>query len=117
MTTQNVVRAAPRRGLLLVLLAAALWGTSGVATKGIYALSDASPLIVAALRLALGAPLLWLAYRASRGQRPMRIARRVLTPRYHPLLSLTVAVSIGAVLLLAIAAAVGGLALRYPSAA
>lgn len=47
-----------RRGLVLVVLAAALWGTSGVATKTLYTLVDISPLAVAAFRLALGAPLL-----------------------------------------------------------
>jgi len=71
-------RAASRRGLLLVVLAAALWGTSGVATKGIYGLSEASPLMVAALRLALGAPLLWLAYRALSGEHNAHIAGRDL---------------------------------------
>ncbi|MEI2688936.1 MAG: EamA family transporter [Anaerolineae bacterium] len=78
MTRDTTVRAAPRRGLLLILLAAALWGTSGVATKGIYGLSDATPLMVAALRLALGAPLLWLVYRAISGERNTRIAGRDL---------------------------------------
>ena len=224
MSGNTMGRAASRRGLLLVVLAAALWGTSGVATKGIYGLSEASPLMVAALRLALGAPLLWLAYRALSGEHNAHIAgrdlgwmalagaslglsqacyfaaiarvgvaiatlvtictapvlvsllsasllheritrytalalagallgttllvgvgqpaggsqsnvatggillalgaagcftafiltSRVLAPRYHPLLSITVAVSIGALLLLAIAAASNGLTLHYP---
>ncbi len=33
-------RADPRRGLLLILVSALLWGTVGVATKAIYTLSD-----------------------------------------------------------------------------
>jgi hypothetical protein len=38
MTTDTVGRVTARRGLMLVVLAAALWGTSGVATKTIYTL-------------------------------------------------------------------------------
>ncbi len=40
------------------MLAGALWGTSGVTTKTLYLLTETTPLSVAALRLALGAPLL-----------------------------------------------------------
>ena len=54
MTTDTVGRATARRGLMLVVLAAALWGTSGVATKTIYSLVAISPISVAASRLALG---------------------------------------------------------------
>ena len=54
---------------MLVVLAAALWGTSGVATKSIYTLVDISPITVAAFRLALGAPLLLVAFRLTSGQR------------------------------------------------
>jgi len=63
MTAHTVGRATARRGLILVELAAALWGTSGVATKTIYTLVDISPISVAAFRLALGAPLLLAAFR------------------------------------------------------
>jgi len=63
---------------MLVLLAAALWGTSGVATKALYALADISPLTVAAFRLALGAPLLLVAYRLTCSSRRDRIAPRDL---------------------------------------
>jgi len=60
---------------MLVVLAAALWGTSGVATKTIYSLVDISPISVAAFRLALGAPLLWVALRLASGSRSLRVAR------------------------------------------
>ena len=75
MTTDRVGRATARRGLILVVLAAALWGTSGVATKTIYSLVDISPISVAAFRLALGAPLLLAAYCYTSGSRSIRIAR------------------------------------------
>ena len=75
MTTDRVGRATARRGLMLVVLAAALWGTSGVATKTIYTLVDISPITVAAFRLALGAPLLLVAFRLTSGQRSFRVAR------------------------------------------
>jgi len=64
-----------RPGLILVVLAAVCWGTSGVATKTIYSLVDISPVAVAAFRLALGAPLLAVAFHYTRGARSFRIAR------------------------------------------
>ena len=78
MTTNKVAARRHRRGLILVVLAAALWGTSGVATKTIYALVDISPISVAAFRLALGAPLLWAAFRLTSGQRSFRIRVPIL---------------------------------------
>jgi len=75
MATGTIARGAARRGLILVVLAAALWGTSGVATKTIYSLVDISPISVAAFRLALGAPLLLAAYCYTSGSRSIRIAR------------------------------------------
>ena len=56
---------AARRGLILVVLAAVLWGTSGVATKAIYAVTNMDAISVAAFRLALGAPLLLIAFRCT----------------------------------------------------
>ena len=75
MTTNRIGRATTRRGLMLVVLAAALWGTSGVATKTIYSLVEVSPISVAAFRLALGAPMLLAAFRITSGSRSFRIAR------------------------------------------
>ncbi|MCX6033107.1 MAG: EamA family transporter [Chloroflexi bacterium] len=75
MTTDRIGRTTTRRGLIFVVLAAALWGTSGVATKTIYTLVDISPVSVAAFRLALGAPMLLAAFRYTSGSRSFRIAR------------------------------------------
>ncbi len=68
-------RAAARRGLILVVLAAVLWGTSGVATKAIYAITNMDPISVAAFRLVLGAPLLLISFRCTAGFRSFRVAR------------------------------------------
>ncbi|MGE5602657.1 MAG: DMT family transporter [Nitrososphaerales archaeon] len=65
-----------RRGLILVVLAGMAWGTSGVATKAIYSLADVSPVMVAAFRLALGAPLLLVALRVASGGLGVPVERR-----------------------------------------
>ncbi len=75
MTTHAIGRAEARRGLLLVVLAGVLWGTSDVATKTIYSFVAISPVMVAAMRLTLGAPLLWAALRLTNGTGSLRIAR------------------------------------------
>lgn len=75
MATNVMSRAKARRGLIFVLLAGILWGTSGVATKTIYSLVSINPMTVAAFRLTLGAPLLLLAYFWTTGQRGLRVAR------------------------------------------
>jgi DME family drug/metabolite transporter len=45
-----------RRGLLLIVLAAALWGTTGLTSKSLDRLSAVDPLSVGFLRLAIAAP-------------------------------------------------------------
>jgi drug/metabolite transporter, DME family len=75
MTTYTMPRAAVRRGLFFVVLAGVFWGTSGVATKALYALIPVSPITVAAYRLALGVPLLLLSYRLISGQSSFRVTR------------------------------------------
>lgn len=65
-----------RQGLILVVLAGVAWGTSGVATKGIYGFTDISPMLVAAFRLTLGMPLLLVALRATNGGLGVRVARQ-----------------------------------------
>jgi len=45
-------------GVVLVALAAALWGTVGVASKALYGAADVTPLFVGFVRLALAVPLL-----------------------------------------------------------
>ncbi|WP_240550251.1 DMT family transporter [Candidatus Roseilinea sp. NK_OTU-006] len=65
-----------RGGLLLVMLAAALWGTVGVTTKSLYVLSVTNPLSVGFFRLALSAPALLAACWLAIGARTFAIARR-----------------------------------------
>ncbi len=77
-THGDASRTSARRGLLFVLLAAFLWGTSGVVTKTIYSLASVSPITVAAARLALGAPILLAAYRIMQGSGSLQIHRRDL---------------------------------------
>src|SRR5262245_53589631 len=51
-------RVAGRGGLLLIVLAAVLWGTVGVATRAVFSLAETTALTVAFLRLALALPVL-----------------------------------------------------------
>jgi DME family drug/metabolite transporter len=69
---------AGRGGLLLILLAAVLWGTVGVSTRGIFALSETTALTVAFLRLALAVPVLGGASALVLGWRACQIAPRHL---------------------------------------
>lgn len=68
-------QAAHRRGLLLIVLSALLWGTVGVTTQSVYLLAETTPLSVALLRLALSLPALALACGVILGRRTFRIAR------------------------------------------
>jgi drug/metabolite transporter, DME family len=54
----TISRATTRRGLLLILLAGMLWGTSGVTSKALNGLAETTPISIATLRLALAAPVL-----------------------------------------------------------
>src|SRR3954453_8268797 len=49
---------AGRSGLVLILLAAVLWGTVGVATRAVFSLAETTALTVAFLRLGLSLPVL-----------------------------------------------------------
>src|SRR5947209_4481889 len=60
---------AGRGGLLLILLAAVLWGTVGVVTRAIFGLAETTALSVAFLRLALSLPVLGLASATVLGRR------------------------------------------------
>lgn len=53
-------RAVSRRGLLLITLAAVLWGTVGIASKALYQISDTNALSIGFFRLALSVPALLL---------------------------------------------------------
>ena len=78
MNTQTGSRAAARRGLLLILLAALLWGTVGVTTRAIYALSETNALSIGFFRLAIASPALLLACWCTLGRRAFHIAPRDL---------------------------------------
>ena len=78
MNTLVDTRADSRRGLLLIVLAAVLWGTVGIATKAIYGLADTNPLSIGFFRLAIATPALLLACWRTLGRRMFRIAPRDL---------------------------------------
>lgn len=71
-----------QRGLLMVMLAAVLWGTGGAAAKSVYALTNTNPTSVAFFRMALSVPLLailgWLALRGQMWQVPRQAVPRML---------------------------------------
>lgn len=56
MLAHSLDHAAQRRGILLVAIAALLWGTTGIATKALYQQSDIGPLAVGFFRLAFALP-------------------------------------------------------------
>jgi DME family drug/metabolite transporter len=78
MNTQTGSRSAARRGLLLILSAALLWGTVGVATRAIYDFSETNALSIGFFRLAIATPALLLACWCALGRRAFRIAPRDL---------------------------------------
>lgn len=71
-------RSGARRGLLMIVLAAVMWGTVGVATKGLYGISETNALSIGFFRLILSTPVLLLACLATLGRRAFRIAPRDL---------------------------------------
>jgi DME family drug/metabolite transporter len=77
MNTNTGSRAA-RRGLVLILSAALLWGTVGVTTRAIYDLSETNALSIGFFRLAIATPALLLACWCALGRRAFRIAWRDL---------------------------------------
>jgi DME family drug/metabolite transporter len=72
------VRGAARRGLLLIALAALLWGTVGVTTKILYRTTPTTPLSVGFFRLAFAAPILAVACWSHLGRRTLAVERRGL---------------------------------------
>ncbi|WP_127598637.1 DMT family transporter [Nitratireductor alexandrii] len=64
--------------VLLVAIAAALWGTVGVASKLLYGTAEISPVFVGFVRLALAAPLLLILSLATVGRRTFAFAGREL---------------------------------------
>jgi DME family drug/metabolite transporter len=55
----NNARAEARHGLLLIMLAAVMWGTVGITTKALYGLTATNPLSIGFFRLALSLPVLF----------------------------------------------------------
>jgi DME family drug/metabolite transporter len=78
MYTQIDARAEARHGLLLIIVAAIMWGTVGVATKAIYGLADTNPLSIGFFRLALSVPALILASVYTAGDQTFRTTWRDL---------------------------------------
>jgi drug/metabolite transporter, DME family len=71
-------RAGSRRGLLLIVLAAVLWGTVGTAVKIIYGLAETNPLSIGFFRLVFSVPVLLAACWHTLGRSMFRITRRDL---------------------------------------
>lgn len=69
-----------RHGGGLIIIAALLWGTVGVATKAIYNAADTTALSIGFLRLAIATPVLLMACRRSLGRHAFRVASRDLPP-------------------------------------
>lgn len=63
-------------GAMLILVAAALWGTSGLSGKALASVADAHPLAIGLYRLAIAGPLLVLIVVAGPGPGALRIPRR-----------------------------------------
>ncbi len=78
MKIQAVAQGSSTRGLLLIVLAAVLWGTVGVAIKALYGLADTNPLSIGFFRLAIAVPALFWACWLTLGVRMFRVARRDL---------------------------------------
>jgi len=64
-----------RGGLILIVLAALLWGTIGVAAQGIYHLTATNSFSISFFRLALSTPFLWVASARLLGRRLFQISR------------------------------------------
>lgn len=65
-----------RRGVLLILLAAILWGTVGIASGAIFRIAATDPISIGFWRMAIAAPALGAACWAALGRRMFVVARR-----------------------------------------
>jgi drug/metabolite transporter, DME family len=74
MHTESHACAEARRGLVLVMCAAVIWGTVGVTTKAIFGVATTTPLSVGFWRLALAVPMLWLGCWRALGRRMLHVA-------------------------------------------
>lgn len=68
-------RAESRRGLLLIMLAAVLWGTVGISTKTIYHVATTDPLSIGFFRLAISLPVLFSVCWARQGKKMLQVSR------------------------------------------
>ncbi len=68
MNNHSTTHAQARHGLVLILMAALLWGTVGIATKAIYNTTDTNALSIGFVRLALATPALLLACWTARSE-------------------------------------------------
>lgn len=68
-------RAEARRGLLLIMLAAVLWGTVGISSKTIYQLVATNPLSIGFFRLAISLPVLFSVCWARQGKKMLQVSR------------------------------------------
>lgn len=72
-------RRGDRFGLLMILLAAILWGTVGISVQSLYTLTETNPLSIGFFRLAISVPVLFFACALTLGWRMFQVARRDLT--------------------------------------
>ena len=75
MQSLHTSRAASRRGLLLIMLAAVLWGTVGISTKTIYQITAINPLSIGFFRLAFSLPVLFSVCWARLGRKMFQVSR------------------------------------------
>ncbi len=75
MQSTYAARAESRRGLLLIMLAAVLWGTVGISTKTIYHVAAADPLSIGFFRLAISLPVLFPVCWARQGKKMLQVSR------------------------------------------
>ncbi len=75
MQSLHTSRAASRRGLLLIMLAAVLWGTVGISTKTIYQITATNPLSIGFFRLAFSLPVLFSVCWARLGRKMFQVSR------------------------------------------
>lgn len=78
MNPASNARANSPRGLVLIMIAALLWGTVGVTTKAIFILADTTALSVGFFRLAIASPVLLMTCWLTLGRRTFRIEPRDL---------------------------------------
>ncbi|MCC7367994.1 MAG: EamA family transporter [Chloroflexi bacterium] len=71
LTARVSARFARQSGIFIIVLAAILWGTVGVTTRGVFTLSETTALTVAFLRLAVALPALALTAAAVLGRRAL----------------------------------------------